>query len=65
MGGGGCRIALYLDGVRLAIPFDEVPPETLAGLEYYPGAASVPIEYARLNNQCGVILLHSRYKVGK
>ena len=55
--GGGCKVALYLDGVRLTIGFDEVPPESLAGLEYYPGPASIPVEYARLNNQCGVILM--------
>jgi hypothetical protein len=62
---GTCKIALYLDGFRLAIPLDDVPPETLAGVEYYPGAASIPIEYARPGNECGVILLHSRYRTGK
>jgi hypothetical protein len=64
-GGATCAIALYRDGVKLDVPLDEVPPETLAGVEYYPGPASTPAEYAHLNNICGVMILHSRYMTGK
>jgi hypothetical protein len=72
-----CPIPIYLDGVlqnRGAVQgrsligdmkIDDFPPDILAGLEYFPGGASVPIEYARLNHDCGVILLHSRYKTEK
>ena len=72
-----CLIPIYLDGIlqnrgavqgRSAIgdlKIDDFPPDILAGLEYFPGGASVPIEYARLNHDCGVILLHSRYKTKK
>jgi hypothetical protein len=62
LGGGGCRIAVYLDGVRLSIPFDQVPPETLTGVEYFPGPSSTPVEYIHLNDHSGGIMLHSRYK---
>jgi hypothetical protein len=66
---GGCQMAVYLDGIRLDPndgDLDSVaPPERLAAVEYYPGPSSVPPEYARLNTQCGVIVLHSRYKTGK
>ena len=65
LGGGGCKIKLLLDGVVLDIPFYEVAPERLAGLEYYPGPASIPAEYNYLNSQCGLIVMHSRYKLGK
>jgi hypothetical protein len=68
--GGGCRVTVFLDGRRLDHRVDQdldhiAPPETLAGIEWYPGGASVPPEYARLNAHCGVLVLHSRYKVGK
>jgi hypothetical protein len=67
---GGCRVAVFFDGRQLdpAVDLDLdhiAPPDILAGVEWYPGAASVPPEYVRLNAQCGVLVLHSRYKVGK
>ena len=70
IGGGGCRVAVFLDGRRLDHRVDHdldhiAPPETLAGIEWYPGGASVPPMYARLNAHCGVLVLHSRYKAGK
>jgi hypothetical protein len=68
--GRGCAVTVYLDGVRLDPAHDRdldhiAPPSTLAGVEWYPGAATVPPEYARLNANCGVLVLHSRYKAGK
>jgi hypothetical protein len=66
--GGACKIAVYLDGIPVSykgLHFDEVKPEELAGLEYYAGPATTPVEYASLGNVCGVILMHSRYKTGK
>jgi hypothetical protein len=63
--GGGCKIALYLDGVKWPFAFEDIVPEQLAGLEYYASPATTPTEWARLGNHCGVILMHSRYKTGK
>jgi hypothetical protein len=59
------QMRVFEEHRKIGLKLDDFPPETLAGLEFYPGASSVPIEYARLNHQCGVILLHSRYKIGK
>jgi protocatechuate 3,4-dioxygenase beta subunit len=70
---GSCVIPIYLDGQKMTsdppkpddMTLNDIAPETLAGVEYFPGGASMPIEYNRLNNRCGVFLLHSRYKTGK
>ena len=67
---GGCDVTVFLDGVRLDPKVDRdldrlAPPDMLAGIEWYPGGASIPPEYVRLNAHCGVLVLHSRYKAGK
>jgi hypothetical protein len=67
---GGCNVAVFLDGRLLDPKLDKdldhiAPPDQLAGIEWYAGGATVPPEYVRLNAHCGVLVLHSRYKVGK
>jgi hypothetical protein len=65
--GEGCDVAVFFDG-RLLDPktdrdLDHIaPPDILAGVEWYAGVSTVPPEYARLNNHCGVLVLHSKYK---
>ena len=67
---GGCDVAVFFDGRQLDPKTDKdldriAPPEVLAAVEWYPGGATVPTEYARLNAHCGVLVLHSKYKTGK
>ena len=66
-----CPVTLYVDGVRVfdaansPLPSD-VPdlglfrPEEYAGIEYYPGGASLPAKYGAASSGCGVLLLWSR-----
>jgi hypothetical protein len=70
-GPSACPVTLYVDGVRVydavnsPLPSD-VPdlglfrPEEYAGIEYYPGGASLPAKYSASSSGCGVLLLGSR-----
>lgn len=61
-----CYAAVYLDNALVFAPgrgnelFDlsQFGPEDLAGIEYYPGSASIPERYKTLDVTCGVIVLH-------
>ena len=65
-----CWVSVFLDGVRIydrvATPF--LPPPDLtkfltrefAGVEFYPGGATVPPEYNQTAGGCGVLLLWTR-----
>jgi hypothetical protein len=62
-----CYAQVYLDGVLMnpgqpTSPFDlnELQTVQLEGIEYYASPAQVPVQYARLNSPCGVLVLHSR-----
>jgi hypothetical protein len=68
--GSKCDVAVFFDGRLLDPRVDQdldhiAPPEILGAIEWYPGASTVPPEYSRLNTNCGVLVLHSRYKFGK
>ncbi|MGH7616503.1 MAG: carboxypeptidase regulatory-like domain-containing protein [Gemmatimonadaceae bacterium] len=68
-----CYVTVYLDGVRFGIEpkymsRDNPPPDLntidvsdLAGVEFYPGSASVPMQY-HSDNPCGTLLLWTREK---
>jgi hypothetical protein len=76
MGVDGCRMEIYLDGVRfysqsLAVAPNLPPPtdgfvndfittNTIIGVEVYPRAVSAPPQYQSLNGLCGVILIWTR-----
>jgi hypothetical protein len=57
-----CYPDIYLDGTSLgsALDLGEVEVATLAGIEFYPGGASVPAQYNRTGSDCGVLLLWTR-----
>ena len=62
-----CYAQVYLDGRvmnpgRPTEPFDvnTLPIAQLEGIEWYASAAQTPVEYARLNSNCGVLVLWSR-----
>lgn len=63
----GCYARVYLDGVLLnggptADPVDvnEYLVKGIEAIEYYDGAAQTPSRYARLNSNCGVLVIHTR-----
>lgn len=58
-----CLPAIWLDGVVLPGPvnLDNLPsPKAIAGIEVYPGPASVPPRYASGGMPCGAILIWTR-----
>jgi len=68
-----CYVTVYLDGIKLGadpqrVDADNPPPDLnslavsdLAGVEFYAGAASVPMQYHN-DNPCGTLLLWTREK---
>jgi hypothetical protein len=69
----GCWVTIYLDGVLYFDPANIVgdppplPPDLnsldvsqYAGIEYYAGGASMPAEFSRTSNGCGLLLLWTR-----
>lgn len=66
----GCEhVAVYLDGARVIDEEDTlggpsldelVSPMDLAAVEAYPGAASVPAEFAGSTGRCGALVLWTR-----
>lgn len=65
----GCWVSVYIDGTVVygggaagSMPPDAYALEArnYAGVEYYPGGASIPPEYNRTSNACGVLLLWTR-----
>jgi hypothetical protein len=70
-GQAACPITLYLDGALIFNAAHEKDPAMypdfarysameLAGVEYYPGAATVPAKYNMTGSGCGVMLLWTR-----
>jgi hypothetical protein len=58
-----CVPTVWLDGVLLPSPtdIDNLPsPKELAGIEVYPGPASVPPRYAAGGMSCGAVLIWTR-----
>ena len=62
-GGASCSMKIYIDGVPLpsGAAIDEyVRPVEVAGVEIYPGAASLPAEFAGSDSRCGVVAVWTR-----
>ena len=71
----GCWVAVYVDGILV---FDaikaiggvqEYPPDignmfalNLSGVEYYPSASSMPLQFKTMRNNCGSLLFWTRGK---
>jgi hypothetical protein len=65
--GGSCALQVFLDGIMQSnqpLPFDlsSVSVQSLAGVEYYVGAARIPVLYARGESSCGVLVLWTRLR---
>ncbi len=65
--GGSCALQVFLDGLPMPNrpePFDlsTVRVENLAGVEYYAGAARVPVLFERAESSCGVLVLWTRLR---
>jgi hypothetical protein len=69
--GNTCYVTLYFDGVvrwqgpksQTSAPlpdFNSINVSDLAGAEFYPGSASLPIQYGSGGSTCGVLLLWTR-----
>ena len=54
------RMLMY--GPRGDPPVDvnSIPPEEIEAIEYYPSAATTPMEYSTLHSTCGVIVIWTR-----
>jgi hypothetical protein len=61
---GSCPFQVFLDGVALPPPVNlkNLPsPKDLAGIELYPGAATIPLQYKTTRGGfCGVILVWTK-----
>ncbi len=66
-----CYISVYVDGVKtydvstmggrgMTPDFSRMNPRDYAGAEFYPGGASVPVQYNATSSGCGVLLLWTR-----
>lgn len=65
-GFGPCELQYYIDGVRVTAPtIDVVLPQTIAGIEVYRGAATVPpIFNSPADSNCGVVAIWTRDGIG-
>jgi hypothetical protein len=59
--GGVCPLDIYINGAEsVDTDLEKLRAEEFAGVEYYAGGASIPIQYNRTGSSCGVILLWTR-----
>jgi hypothetical protein len=60
-GRANCPLAVYIDGVSsYDNDLEKLAVTNFSGIELYDGAASVPPQYNKSNNICGVLLLWTR-----
>jgi len=64
-----CYADVYIDGAIMwmagigtkpLFDINQYRPGELAGVEYYPGGASIPAKYNRTGAGCGVLLIWTR-----
>jgi hypothetical protein len=66
--GGTCPVEVIMDGILQTglrgQPFDlsSLRVENLAGVEYYVGGATVPVEFMKGNSSCGVLVVWTRQR---
>jgi len=67
--GGKCWVAVYIDGVRIydatmgmisRPDFNRIAVREYAAVEFYPGDASLPLQYSNRGSDCGTLLLWTR-----
>jgi hypothetical protein len=62
-GNGYCAMQVYVDDVRMPMPFnlDMLPaPRWLSGIEVYAGSATLPPKYNTMDSGCGVVLVWTK-----
>jgi hypothetical protein len=68
-GTDGCKMTVYLDGIRIVGKLNAaaeepvnavVRPNAIAGAEIYPRGVGAPPKYQSLNGSCGVVLIWTR-----
>ncbi|HEY4306875.1 MAG TPA: hypothetical protein VGM82_20560 [Gemmatimonadaceae bacterium] len=58
---GGCAMQIYTDGIAVVDDdLEKMRVDQFAGVEYYPGGASVPPQYNKTGSSCGTLLLWTR-----
>ena len=61
LAGGGCRAAIWLDGVKLTdFSVNQLDPSMIAAVEWYAGPASVPAKFNVTSSVCGVLVIWTR-----
>ncbi len=67
--GGKCWVGVYIDGVRIydgtmgminRPDFNRIAVREYAAVEFYPGDASLPLQYSNRGSECGTLLLWTR-----
>jgi hypothetical protein len=59
--GGSCDLEVYMNGaLSTDNDLEKLTVDTFAGVEYYPGGASIPPQYNKTGSNCGVLLLWTR-----
>jgi hypothetical protein len=59
--GGDCPVDIYLNGIIVNDnDLEKFSVAEFAGIEYYAGGASIPIQYNRTGANCGVMLFWTR-----
>jgi carboxypeptidase family protein len=58
-----CPMAVVVDGFQMPLPYDleELPaPKEIMGIEVYSGNATIPVQFARWNSGCGLIMVWTK-----
>ncbi|MBI3792017.1 MAG: TonB-dependent receptor [Gemmatimonadetes bacterium] len=65
-GTGPCRASVYVDGIeRVGEALDRmVTPPSIEGIEVYPSAATLPIEFRQGDAACGVVFIWTQSSAG-
>lgn len=59
--GGECPLDVYIDGaVSTDNDLEKMRVNEYAGIEYYPGGGTIPMQYNRTGSSCGVLLFWTR-----
>ena len=59
--GGECPLDVYIDGAASTDnDLEKMRVNEYAGIEYYPGGGTIPMQYNRTGSSCGVLLFWTR-----
>jgi hypothetical protein len=60
-GGGVCRAAIWLDGVKMTdFSVNQLDPSMIVAIEWYAGPGSVPAKFNVTSSVCGVLVIWTR-----